>query len=48
MASASINQSLTELRALSKSLTDDTINSRDTIDLIQHEVDKINELKNVS
>ena len=40
-----INQSLTELRALSKSLTDDTINSRDTIDLIQHEVDKINELK---
>lgn len=40
-----INQSLTELRALSKSLTDDTINSKNIIDLIQQEVDKINELK---
>lgn len=40
-----INQSLTELRALSKSLTDDTINHFSIIELLQQEINIINVLK---
>ena len=43
--SAIINQSLTELRELSKSLTDDTINTSTLVALLQQESDKINDLK---
>jgi len=43
--SAIINQSLTELRELSKSLTDNTIDSYDISRLIERECSKINELK---
>ena len=42
--SAIINQSLAELRELSKSLTDDTINDSTIVGLLQHESDKINSL----
>lgn len=40
-----INKSLSELRNLSKSLTDDAINDSPLEDLLQTEVEKINELK---
>ncbi len=40
-----INQSLSELRELSKSLTDDTINNSSIVKLLQQESDKINDLK---
>lgn len=40
-----INQSLSELRALSKSLTDDSINSLSLVELLQSECEKINDLK---
>lgn len=40
-----INESLVELRQLSKTLTDDTINDNDIIILLQQECDKINQLK---
>jgi signal transduction histidine kinase len=40
-----INESLTELRKLSKSLTDDSINSNSIITLLDDECKKINELK---
>lgn len=40
-----INQSLAELRQLSKSLTDDTINEHDIVELLQIECDKVNDLK---
>ncbi|WP_298119477.1 sensor histidine kinase [Flavobacterium sp.] len=43
--SAIINQSLSELRALSKSLTDDSIDSLSLVELIQSECEKVNELK---
>lgn len=43
--SAIINQSLSELRALSKSLTDDSIHSLSLVELLQSECEKINELK---
>jgi signal transduction histidine kinase len=43
--SAIINQSLTELRQLSKSLTDDGINEKTLCDLIKSECDKINNLQ---
>ena len=46
--SAIINQSLAELRELSKSLTDDAINSMRIAKLLQQECDKINELKKCS
>ena len=42
---AIINQSLIELRQLSKSLTDDTIEDNTIIDLIENECVKINDLK---
>jgi signal transduction histidine kinase len=40
-----INESLAELRRLSKSLTDDHINENDLVTLIQQECDKIDHLK---
>ncbi len=40
-----INQSLSELRELSKSLTDDSINSLTLVELIKIECEKINDLK---
>jgi signal transduction histidine kinase len=40
-----INESLAELRQLSKSLTDDTINDHDIIKLLQMECDKVSNLK---
>ena len=40
-----INQSLSELRELSKSLTDDTINDSNIVKLLQKESNKINDLK---
>ena len=40
-----INETLQELRALSKTLTDDKINSAEIVDLIQNEVAKTNQLK---
>lgn len=40
-----INESLTELRQLSKSLTDDTINNTGITQLLQQECDKVNDLK---
>jgi signal transduction histidine kinase len=40
-----INESLAELRQLSKSLTDDTINNNNIIELLQQECDKVNHLK---
>ncbi|KUJ50351.1 sensor histidine kinase [Chryseobacterium sp. JAH] len=40
-----INQSLQDLRALSKTLTDDNINQKEIITLIEEEVDHINALK---
>jgi len=40
-----INESLAELRQLSKSLTDDTIANTDTSTLIQQECDKANDVK---
>ncbi|WP_326384744.1 sensor histidine kinase [Flavobacterium sp. SUN052] len=43
--SAIINQSLSELRELSKSLTDDTINDSTIVELLKRESDKINDLK---
>jgi signal transduction histidine kinase len=43
-----INESLAELRQLSKSLTDDTINEHDIIELLQQECDKVNDLKKCS
>lgn len=42
---AIINQSLVELRQLSKSLTDDNIEDNSIIDLIENECVKINDLK---
>lgn len=41
-----INQSLQDLRSLSKTLTDDNINQKDIITLIQEEVDNTNDFKN--
>lgn len=46
--SSIINESLSELRQLSKSLTDDTINEFSIIQLLQQETDKINELKKIN
>lgn len=43
-----INESLNELRQLSKSLTDDTIDNRSISTLIEEECRKINELKKCS
>jgi signal transduction histidine kinase len=43
-----INSSLAELRQLSKSLTDDTINESNIIELLQQECDKVNNLKKCS
>lgn len=43
--SAIINQSLSELRELSKSLTDDTINDSSITKLLNNECNKINDLK---
>lgn len=40
-----INQSLHDLRSLSKTLTDDNINQKEIITLIQEEVDQTNALK---
>lgn len=40
-----INDSLAELRQLSKTLTDDTINNASIIELLQNECEKINYLK---
>jgi signal transduction histidine kinase len=40
-----INESLTELRLLSKSLTNDTINDNNIVELLQLESNKINDLK---
>lgn len=40
-----INESLAELRQLSKSLTDDTINENNITELLQLECDKVNDLK---
>lgn len=40
-----INESLAELRQLSKSLTDDSINEHEITELLQQECDKVNELK---
>ncbi len=40
-----INQSLQDLRSLSKTLTDDNINQKEIITLIQEEVDNINAIK---
>ena len=40
-----INESLSELRQLSKSLTDDTINHNNISELLQQECDKVNGLK---
>lgn len=40
-----INESLSELRQLSKSLTDDTINNTGITQLLQQECDKVNDLK---
>jgi signal transduction histidine kinase len=40
-----INESLAELRQLSKSLTDDNIKSHTIIDLLQEECEKVNQLK---
>lgn len=40
-----INDSLAELRQLSKTLTDDTINNSSIIELLQNECEKINHLK---
>jgi signal transduction histidine kinase len=40
-----INESLAELRQLSKSLTNDTINEHDIVELLQIECDKVNDLK---
>ena len=46
--SAIINQSLSELRALSKSLTDDSISNSTIVELLQNECKIINELKRSS
>jgi signal transduction histidine kinase len=43
--SAIINQSLSELRELSKSLTDDTISNLSIVELLLEESNKINDLK---
>lgn len=43
--SAIINQSLSELRELSKSLTDDTISNSSIVELLLEESNKINDLK---
>lgn len=43
--SAIINDSLTDLRQLSKTLTDDAISSRTLVELLQSECQKINKLK---
>ncbi len=43
-----INESLAELRQLSKSLTDDTINDNNITELLQLECDKVNDLKKCS
>lgn len=40
-----INQSLQDLRSLSKTLTDDNINQKEIVTLIQEEVDKANAFK---
>lgn len=40
-----INQSLQDLRSLSKTLTDDNINQKEIVTLIQEEVDNTNSLK---
>lgn len=40
-----INQSLQDLRSLSKTLTDDNINQKEIVTLIQEEVDKTNAFK---
>jgi len=40
-----INQTLQDLRSLSKTLTDDNISQKDIVTLIQHEVDNANVLK---
>ncbi len=40
-----INESLAELRQLSKTLTNGTINDNDIIELLQEECDKVNHLK---
>jgi signal transduction histidine kinase len=40
-----INESLAELRQLSKSLTDDSIKSNDIVDLLEEECEKVNHLK---
>ncbi|WP_312392201.1 histidine kinase [Chryseobacterium sp.] len=40
-----VNQSLQDLRSLSKTLTDDNINQKDIITLIQEEVDNTNDFK---
>ena len=44
--SSIINDSLKELRQLSKSLTDDNVAENDMVSLLQYECDKINGLKN--
>lgn len=41
-----INQSLQDLRSLSKTLTDDKINQKEIVTLIQEEVDNTNAFKN--
>lgn len=43
--SSIINESLTELRRLSKSLTDDNVNGGSLQELLQQEFNKVNELK---
>jgi signal transduction histidine kinase len=43
-----INESLAELRQLSKSLTDDTINENNITELLRLECDKVNDLKKCS
>ena len=43
--SSIINESLTELRQLSKSLTDDNVNGGSLQELLQQEFNKVNELK---
>jgi signal transduction histidine kinase len=43
--SSIINESLAELRQLSKSLTDDAISENSIIELLQQECDKVNQLK---
>jgi signal transduction histidine kinase len=42
-----INQSLQDLRSLSKTLTDDNINQKEIVTLIQEEVDNTNSFRNV-